>query len=102
MKMYVPYYQRVNNVLCDALHDIIDMFKEHDVTEVRLRKPMKLNFEPRFAGDERSTHEIDTIELHGGMIDLRTGDQSYFLYDLSNSTEIAFIYDMIYQHFYRN
>ena len=102
MKPYIPYYHRLNLVLLDALTDIIDMFKEHEVTEIHLKEPMTLKFNPRIAGDGQDTIEVDTIVWHNGLLYLCSKDKSYCIYELSDKANIPFIYDVIYQHFNNN
>lgn len=102
MKEYNAYFLQVHKILGDAILDISDMFKENDVKEIHLKQPMVLGFKPRYAGDKAKSCKIDSVVYNQEMISLHSGCDTYYLYDLADKTDITFIYDVIYEHFYRN
>lgn len=102
MKEYTAYFLQIDSILGQAIKDITDLFEEHNTSEIHLKTPVKLNFKPRFAGDEYKTREIGTINYGQGLIALCTEFETYYLYDLADKKDIAFIYDIVYQYFYLN
>lgn len=102
MKDYTAYFLQVHKILGDAILDISDMFEETNTKEIHLKQPMILGFKPRYAGDKAKRCEIDSVVYGQEMIGLCSGHETYYLYDLADKTDITFVYDMIYEHFYRN
>lgn len=102
MRTYTPYCHKLNALLGKVALEIFHIFKEHNATEIHLNESVRLTFSPRYAGDVLKTCEIDTIICHNMMIHLCSKDDNFCLYDLSNKVDIAFVYDIIYQHFYNN
>lgn len=102
MKDYTAYFLQVHKILGDAILDILDMFKENDVKEIHLKQPMILDFKPRYAGDKAKRCEIDSVVCRQEVIALCSEHETYYPYDLADMTDITFIYDIIYQHFYLN
>ena len=100
MKEYTAYHLIVHKILGDAILDISKMFEETNTKEIHLKHPMTLDFKPRFAGDKAKRCEIDSVIYNQEMIGLCSGYETYYPYDLADKTDIAFIYDIIYQHFY--
>lgn len=102
MKEYHAYFLHVHKILGDALLDITKMFEETNTKEIHLKQPMILDFKPRYAGDKAKRCEIDSVAYGQGVLALYSGHETYYPYDLADKTDIAFIYDIIYQHFYNN
>jgi hypothetical protein len=102
MKEYTAYFLQVHKILGDAILDISKMFEETNTKEIRLKQPMILDFKPRYAGDKAKRCEIDSVAYNQEMMSLHSGYETYYLYDLADKTDITFVYDMIYEHFYRN
>lgn len=99
---YIPYFKQVDAVLSNAIKDIIQIFRENNVTKIHLQTPVDFDFDARFAGDEPSSHTITDIALDDiGLIMVFTEDGNpYYLYNLSNKQDITFIYDLVYDNFY--
>ena len=102
MKEYNAYFLQVHKILGDAILDITKMFEATNTKEIHLKQPMILDFKPRYAGDKAKRCEVDSVVYGQGMIALCSGHETYYPYDLADKTDIAFLYDIIYQHFYLN
>lgn len=102
MKDYTAYFLQIDSILRQAIKDITDIFEEHNINEIHLNTPVKLNFKPRFAGDNLRTYEIGTISYDRGLIALCAESATLYLYELADKTDITFIYDIVHQHFYLN
>ena len=101
MREFTNYYGKVSTILGGAILEIDGMFQEHNVNEIHLDSAISLGFISRITEDYQ-TCEISTIGKDGDFIVLCTPDsEKYYLYDLANKMDIAFIYDIVYTHFYK-
>ena len=100
MKEFTNYYGKLSKVLGDALTDIVEMFEEHNTSEILLDDAVSLGFRSRFT-EEPTTSEINAIKLHNGLIVLCGKGGAHWSYELLDKADIAFLYDIVYTHFYK-